>query len=243
MASETFEPVFKYEPGFKENKLQSRCWEIKTANHERIKIYVPKFVRTLIELIIHCMTTAIREFKIIGILPRRWREEYGKTLSGSAHKNYTRLLGLNMYPHKEAGFKMFIRDFILTYQHDANARKTQIKAFEGANWKFVTQEKLGVKDHVDQVREKFEDTEYLTGTHPLREDNLKDVVFGTFPQKWTENLLMKGTTSYARSTIKEIVAYMKLEHGRTKYRQLCNKQQKEDKKKRKTQSEQDNKNN
>ena len=225
MASKTFEPVFKYEPGFKENKLQSRFWEKTTATYKRIKIYVPKFRGTSIKLLIHCMMTAIREFKIIGFLPSRCPDKYGKTLSGSAHKNYTKLLTLNMYPQTEAGFNRLIRDFILKYHHDLNARKTQIKAFEGASWKFVSQETNTVEDHVDQIISKFEDTEYLTGTHPLEYDELKDIFFGTFPQNWTETFLMKGSTNYARSMIQENMEHMKLEHGRSKRRQLRNKEQ------------------
>lgn len=64
------------------------------------------------ELLIYCMKTTVREFKIIDFHPRRWTAEFSKTLTDSAYMQYTELLTLNVYPQTELGLNTLIRDLI-----------------------------------------------------------------------------------------------------------------------------------
>lgn len=68
MASNS-DPMLKYELEFKPKKFQRRHSEKYNPDYERIKISVPKFKWTLMELLSYCMTEAYKEFKIFNFHP------------------------------------------------------------------------------------------------------------------------------------------------------------------------------
>ena len=109
---------------------------------------------------------------------------------------------MNVYPHTEAGFNTLIRDFIRTFVQDPNARKTQMKAFGTKAWRYFPDKGITLNDHVVRVKCIFREMKYLSGTHPLEAEDLKDVFFGTFSLKWRENYLMKGSANYEIATVK-----------------------------------------
>ena len=87
-------------------------------------------------------------------------------------------------------------------------------AFTSDKWMFDKQDINGIDDHVTQCEDKFKWTKMLSGTYPMDDNDLKDLVFHTFPIVWTENLLIKGTTHCKNSTLQGIVEHKKLESGK-----------------------------